>query len=94
MHHFEVIFSRSFKTREGNRIPTTVTQLYQSKEYDLSDAAEVAMNKAHDHPLAKAGWLFTINSISRTECKAIRIKSDRCHLAWASKIADQFLSRS
>ena len=93
MFYFEVIFSKSFRSKYGNRVPTTVTQLFQSKEFLLSDAEEDCRNKAEKHPLAKAGWLFTVNNITRLECQLARREGEECHLYWATKIANQVLSK-
>lgn len=71
MHHFEVIFSKSFKNK-GVFVLTTVTEVVQSSKYSNEEAELDANNKVERHPLAKAGWLWSTQKMSRAEVRAYR----------------------
>ena len=71
MHHFEVIFSKSFKNK-GSFVLTTVTEVIQSSKYSPSEAEIDANHKVERHPLAKAGWLWSVQKMSRKEVREFR----------------------
>ncbi len=71
MHHYEVIFAKSFKTR-GRVVITTTTEVVQSSKFDEMEAEIDANNKVEKHPLAKAGWSWSVQKMTRAEVKAFR----------------------
>jgi hypothetical protein len=72
VHHYEVIFCKSFK-QKTKHIISTVTEVVQSSKYNEMEAEMDANNKIERHPLAKAGWYWSPpQKISREEVRAIR----------------------
>lgn len=72
MHHFEVIFAKSFKAGKRH-IVSTVTEIVQSGKFEDSDAEIDANNKIEKHPLARAGWRWSPpQKMTRQEVEAYR----------------------
>lgn len=72
MHHYEVIFAKSFKNK-GRIVITTITEVVQSSKYNEMEAEMDANNKIERHPLAKAGWYWSPpQKMSRAEVQEFR----------------------
>ena len=87
MHHYEVIFSKSLRSK-GVLVLTTITEVVQSSKYIESEAEIDANNKVERHPLAKAGWLWSLQKMTRSEVRDFRNELKE------SVLADSFVKQN